>query len=165
MPKRLRLLPLCAAALLACAGTLTAEPAREDSFYRVRWVRVEELPRTLAPGETVRALVTIRNAGPGIWPDAQMADPAGLTAARAIRLSYRWWEGDREVLLADYTTRSDLPWPLRPGETITLPLRVEAPGQPGRYRLQLDLVEELVGWFESRGAGRWITPVEVRPQS
>ena len=28
----------------------------------------------------------------------------------------------------------------------------------------LDLVEELVGWFEPRGAARWITPIEVRPR-
>ncbi len=157
-----RLLSLCGcllAAVVPCAG----EPAREDSFYRVRWERVE-LPPVLVAGTTHRVLVTLRNASPEIWPDAQMADPVGRTAARAIRLSYRWWEGDRDVLLGDYAVRSDLPWPLRPGESITLPLRVEAPGRAGRYRLQLDLVEELVGWFEPRGAARWITPIEVRPR-
>ena len=164
------LLPACAAFLalvdaLAASSPPVAEPQWEDSFYRVQWVRVDDLPRTLAAGETVRVLVTIRNTGSSIWPDAQMANPVELTPGRAVRLTYRWWDGERDVLVSDYTDRSDLPWPLRPGEAITLPLLVQAPRHPGRFRLQLELVHELVEWFEKRGATRWVASVEVRPGS
>lgn len=135
----------------------------DDIFYKVEWLRVE-MPRSLAAGQEVRALVTFRNASQTTWPDPQMADPVNLSPGGAVRLSYRWWEGDREVLVTDYIPRSDLPWPLRPGESVTLPLVVRAPEQPGRFRLQLDLVVELAAWFEGHGASRWIAPVQVRPQ-
>jgi len=166
-------LAVCICCLLALAGNLLEARSPDDPagaagqpggdvFYRVQWIRVE-MPREIAAGGAVRVLVTLRNSSQSIWPDPQMADPVKLSAAGAVRLSYRWWEGERDVLVADYTTRSDLPWPLRPAETITLPLSVQAPVQPGRYRLQLDLVQELLTWFESQGASRLIMPVLVRP--
>jgi hypothetical protein len=63
--------------------------------------------------------------------------------------------------LSEYGVRSDLPWPLRPGERITLPILVATPQEPGHYLLQLDLVRELVTWFEDQGAGRLLIPVDV----
>jgi hypothetical protein len=165
MPKLLRFAARIGC-LLALAGLFEASCRAEDFsavFYRVEWIRVE-MPRSLVTGEDVRALVTLRNASQTTWPDPQMANPVDLNPARAVRLSYRWWEGNREVLVTDYITRADLPWPLRPGESVTLPLVVRAPEKPGRFRLQLDLVVELVTWFEGHGANRWIMPVQVRPK-
>jgi hypothetical protein len=57
--------------------------------------------------------------------------------------------------------RGDLPGPVPPGKTATLTVAVEAPPAPGSYLLQLDLVEELVVWFEYRGAAKLLVPVAV----
>jgi hypothetical protein len=39
-----------------------------------------------------------------------------------------------------------------PGESAALEARLLLPGQPGRYRLRLDMVDEFVAWFEQVGS-------------
>ena len=46
-----------------------------------------------------------------------------------------------------------------PGEEVVVGLRVVAPMEPGRYLLEVSLVQELVDWFESRGTPP--APVEL----
>jgi hypothetical protein len=41
---------------------------------------------------------------------------------------------------------------MAPGESLSLTVSVDAPGEPGRYILALDLVEEGVTWFSEAGA-------------
>jgi hypothetical protein len=40
-------------------------------------------------------------------------------------------------------------------------VEVVAPPEPGEYRLQLDLLQELVAWFEDKGAPRLLVPIRV----
>lgn len=133
---------------------------RPDSFYRVAWEAVN-VPQQAAAGSTVTLLVTLRNIGSDFWPDRQLADPERAMGPGAVRLSYRWWRGDAEVLVSEYRSRQDLLLPLRPDEGATMPLDVDLPSSPGRYRLQIDLVHEQICWFESRGADRLIVPLTV----
>ncbi len=137
--------------------------ARPPSFYRVAWGDVA-LPAALPAGGRARLLVSFENAGSETWPDPQMADPVTHSPRGAVRLGYRWLDAQGGVV-SDYQSRSDLPRPLRPGESISLPMEVVMPAAPGRYRLQLDLVHELVTWFEARGAARRELPVTVQPAS
>ena len=115
----------------------------------------------MAPGKTVPIQVTFKNAGDQTWPDPRTADAAG-EGAYAVRLSYRWWGPGESVAHGEYTVRADLPKPLAPGESVTLTIPVEAPAKPGRYKLQFDLVQELVVWFEDKGAPRRTVPVTVQ---
>jgi hypothetical protein len=117
-------------------------------------------PRPVA-GSTATLLVTLRNIGGDVWLDRQLADPQRATGVGGVRLSYRWWRGDEEVLVSDYGARQELLLPLRPGESGTMPLDVDLPVRPGRYRLQVDLAHEGICWFESRGADRLVVPVTV----
>jgi hypothetical protein len=133
--------------------------AQDDSFYRVGWEGIE-LSSSLSAGRSVRALVSFHNAGTGTWPDMQMYREQRRPP---VRVSYRWWRQDADLTVSRYTTRVDLPWPLRPGESVTLPVDVQPPAAPGRYRLQIDLVQEFVAWFEQRGADRLLVPVTVEP--
>jgi hypothetical protein len=135
--------------------------ARTPGFYRIKWDGVE-LPAALPAGGRVRLLVSFGNAGTETWPDPWMADPAAHTGRGAVRLGYRWLDAQGKVV-GDYQSRTDLPRPLRPGESITLPVEASLPAVPGRYRLQVDLVHELVAWFEPRGAARCELPVTVQP--
>lgn len=138
---------------------LRPQPA---SFYRLEWQGVRG-PTTGQPGETVQLLVSFRNAGSENWPDPETADPVSGRPAGAVRLGWRWWWGEQEELISDYSGRVDLPVPVRPGDSITLPVEVSLPEQPGAYSLQIDLVQELVAWFEKRGADRLLVPVTVEP--
>lgn len=164
----------CAAALLlastlACseveepapkAAPHTAFPPLTASGYRVEW-GVPSVPCILKAGTSVPVSVVVKNIGDGSWPDIPSADPA--TGRGAVRLGYRWWsEGDAKRLVADYAAqRGDLRAPLGPGGSATMTALVTAPSAPGTYLLQLDLVEELVVWFESRGAAKLMVPVTV----
>jgi len=136
-------------------------PARPPGFYRVKWGGVA-LPAVLPAGRRARLLVSFENAGTETWPDLRLADPSGRGARGAVRLGYRWLDA-RGLVVSDYQSRSDLPRPLRPGESIALPVEAILPAAPGRYRLQVDLVHELVAWFEVRGAERFELPVTVQP--
>jgi len=92
-----------------------------------------------------------------------MANPTRPRGAHAVRLGYRWWGTDENEPVADYgASRVDLPDALSPGQSQTLRVNVLVPDQPGEYRLQFDLVHELVAWFEARGAPRMMVPVSVR---
>lgn len=136
---------------------------RPDTFYRVAWESVT-LPDVLPSGGTVRALVTLRNASSFMWPDAQMADPAKRGGAGAVRIGYRWWRPDEAVVISDYDQRTSLPWPMASLGALTLPVQIQLPATAGRYRLQIDLVHELVTWFEKRGAAPLLIPVVVQPR-
>jgi membrane protein YfhO len=135
-------------------------PAQPPSFYRIKWGGVE-LPAVLPAGGRARLLVSFENAGTETWPDPQMADPVASSPRGAVRLGYRWLDAQSQVV-SDYQTRSDLPRPLHPGESITLPIEASIPATPGHYRLQIDLVHELVAWFEPRGAAHFEVPVTVQ---
>lgn len=131
------------------------------TFYRVEWGELR-LPSVAVAGTTLHGSVTLRDGGSGRW--ISFSDAERTTRGRgAIRLGYRWLAADSDRLVSDYADRVDLPHTLAPGETATLPLEVRAPSAPGRYRLQIDLVQELVTWFADAGAARELRAVTVRP--
>lgn len=139
-----------------------AAPGRPlaDSAFRVRWGR-HSVPATVGAGVPLSVAVNVTNAGDTTWPDPATADPA-QTGAYAVRLSYRWLNETGDTPAQDYQDRVELPKPLGPGESVTLTVPVSVPAKPGRYRLQFDLVQELVAWFEGRGADKLIVPLTVQ---
>jgi len=136
--------------------------ARPATFYRVSWGEIE-LPPSLRAGQKVQARLTVRNEGTETWPDPSLADPIGAGGKGAVRLGYRWWQGDAETVLVDYSDRVEIPYPLPPGESATFSWELQLPPAPGSYRLQVDLVHELVAWFETRGGKRATFPLTVGP--
>jgi hypothetical protein len=50
---------------------------------------------------------------------------------------------------------------LKPGEEVELPLLITAPKEPGDYILEVDLVQEQVGWFSDKGSPTARTKVTV----
>lgn len=136
----------------------TPSSALPDSAFAVRWGKVD-LPSSLPAGKVVPVSVSFTNQGETAWPDADTVD-ASRPGAYAVRLSYRWL-GAEGPPVADYKDRIDLSQPLSPGETATLVVEVEVPVKSGSYRLQFDLVQELIAWFEAKGAPTLIIPVKV----
>ena len=124
--------------------------------FKVEWQAVG-LPAQMHPGQEIEADVTLKNASTVAWPGG--AGTTGLVYT--VRLGHRWLQDGRVV--RDYgDTRTELPVEVAPGEAVTVRPRFTAPGTPGRYQLQLDLVHEGVNWFEALGAGRKLVEVEVR---
>jgi hypothetical protein len=130
-----------------------------DSAFRVKWDRVVVPP--VVEGNAVFPVdVTFTNIGDKAWPDAATADPR-KNGAWAVRVAYRWLGADGKIL-SKYGDRVDLPKPVPPGGTQAVRISVKSPPNPGQYRLQVDLLQELVSWFEARGAATSIQPVTVR---
>ncbi len=92
----------------------------------------------LGLGELGELRVQVRNTGRFTW------------RPESIRVSYHL-EGEAGAGSLFDGERGYLPKAVRPGETLQLDLPVRAPLAAGRYRLQLDVVEEGLTWFSQRG--------------
>jgi hypothetical protein len=108
-------------------------------------ISVPEAPSTIKAGEKVSLQVKVKNDGPAVWPAVGQPDHK-----YQVNLGNHWYDRNEKPLVND-DARSQLPRDVQPGEELTIPLRVTAPASPGDYILELDMVQELVGWFKQKG--------------
>jgi SAM-dependent methyltransferase len=107
-------------------------------------------PRRIHPGDTATVVARVTNASGADWP-----------ARSRLALGNHWLSDTGDLLVLD-DGRTRVLDAVAAGETVTLELVVTAPQRPGDYRLELDLVEELVCWFGDRGSQKVQLPVRVR---
>jgi SAM-dependent methyltransferase len=115
--------------------------------YRASY-EVLAAPSRMHPGSSASVVVRLRNDGPHPWP-----------ADRQLRLGNHWLTAGRMTVRDD--GRTDLPAELAPGEGVELQLTVTAPGEPGTYQLELDMVQERVAWWAELGSPAVQVDVEV----
>jgi hypothetical protein len=94
----------------------------------------------LAPGEVRPIYVEVENRGGATWR-------WGLDQQPHVRLSHHWRTPGGEVTRYE-GLRSPLPCTIPPGRAVIMPMWVEAPEEPGEHVLEIDLVHELVRWFD-----------------
>jgi hypothetical protein len=107
------------------------------------WYRAEvEAPRqlTMATGSRLSVPVALTNTGASTW-DSEASQP--------FRLSYHWLLPDVDRVVSWEGLRTPFPQPVPPGETVELQALVEAPREPGRYRLLWDIEQEHRLWFST----------------
>jgi hypothetical protein len=107
-----------------------------DGDYRAR-LELREQPGAVVADEVRTLDVLISNLGDATWPWGPERRPE-------IRLTYRWCQGDAVV----EGLRTAMPAELASGQSALVPLVVQAPPRPGRFRLAVDLVHEHVRWFD-----------------
>jgi hypothetical protein len=95
------------------------------------------------PGEVRQMMVLVRNRG-----DATLLRESRNRVALSTRFFALDADGNRGALVRE-GARFAFPADLHPGQETLLPFEVRAPELPGEYLLVVDLVEELVRWFES----------------
>ena len=134
-----------------------AKPAH--SAYALEWLS-NDVPNTISRGAPTTVRVAVRNTGDWPWPDPFTANPSLPNGTYAVRLSYRWMKEGRA--LPQDSQRAELTRPVPPGETANFTIQVTPPSEPGHYDLQLDLVEELVAFFATKGADKLVIPVTVQ---
>jgi hypothetical protein len=64
------------------------------------------------------------------------------------------------MLVRDHM-RTPLPRDVPPGDHLEIRAEFEMPRAPGRYALELDLVDEGIAWFGSLGSPTLQVPIEV----
>jgi hypothetical protein len=86
--------------------------------------------------------VTIRNLGNGTFP---------TTSSFPVNLGYHWTSASGASVIWD-GARTSLGGDLLSGQSVTVNATVTAPTAGGSYLLKLDLVQEGVAWFSTKGA-------------
>jgi len=79
-------------------------------------------------------------------------------------LSYHLLDKTGEPLRYD-NARTVLPRTVRPGEEISLSVRIKAPLEKGEYRLEFDLLREGLAWFKDSGSPTLVMPLRVEERS
>jgi len=145
------------------AGGRPAPPvvrALPPEGFRVAWT-AHTIPPVMKAGAAQRVSVTIQNSSSVPWPSVTSTGNQPPQAG-AVRLGYRWWSASSPTPIAEPSSRADLDRAVAPGESATVSIVVTAPVVADDYTLQLDLLQELVTWFEPRGADQLLVPVQVR---
>jgi SAM-dependent methyltransferase len=107
-------------------------------------IRPETERLRLTPGEQATLRVRVRNLSEHVWP-------GGI--------------GGGMVAMTSGTDRAYLEEDLGPGEEVVLELAVTAPGEPGRHRLELDLLQEHVRRFSERYGRERLSLRRTKPAS
>jgi hypothetical protein len=123
----------------------------QESWYRARVAAPDAVD--LATGRASTIPVTVTNTGRLVW-DSRAETP--------FFLSYHWLQAEGDRFVAFEGERTEFPAPVTPGATVSVPVRVRAPRQPGRYRLEWDVVQEGRLWFSTEpGATRVMSSATV----
>ena len=113
-------------------------PSSEPQAQAGRLELLAHASRLIA-GEQRTFDVRVHNTGATGWP-------WGWDGVPEVRLGSRWFADDGTEVRATQM-RSVFSAELGPGESDVVPVHVLAPGKPGRYRVEIDLIHEHVRWF------------------
>jgi SAM-dependent methyltransferase len=83
----------------------------------------------------------VRNASRAWW--------SPVRGPQMVYFANHWLAADGRLLVQD-DGRAPLPGDVGPGAVAELAVEVTAPAEPGRYLLELDLVQQDVAWFSER---------------
>ena len=116
----------------------------QESWYRARIAAPPEIE--LPTGRLSTVPITISNTGRLPW------DSSALSPTLA---SYHWLAADGDRFVRFEGERTPFTAPVLPAATVSIAMQVRAPRQPGRYRLEWDVVQEGRLWFSTEpGAAR-----------
>lgn len=110
----------------------------QDAWYSAHFRAPAEV--RIPTGGRAAVPITVTNNGRVAWSSE---------AARPVQLSYHWLLPDADIVVAWEGLRTMLPQTIPPGGSATMQALVEAPRQPGSYRLlwDIELVDQL--WFST----------------
>lgn len=108
--------------------------------FAAQYAVVGQPPTRLDWSESWMITIEVQNAGFVSW-EAHGAHP--------VRLGYQWVDQSGAVTAG--RQRTALPWSVHPGECVHIALRIDPPPAPGRWRLQIGLVEEYIDNFSTYG--------------
>ena len=111
-------------------------------------------PVGVRPGGTVTLGLRVTNSGNTLWLNE--AKPGGGHVAVGGHLL----DAGGTALEWDLF-RAPLPTEVAPGETTRVICEFTAPSDTGHYRIELDLVDEGITWFATRGSPTVVVPLAV----
>lgn len=100
---------------------------------------------TAPAGSEVSVALRVTNRGNTVWRHEEVAGGGYVAIGAHLR------DEGRRLLVRDHN-RTLLPRTLAPGESADLRCALAVPERPGRYVVELDLVDEGIAWFAERGS-------------
>jgi 4-amino-4-deoxy-L-arabinose transferase-like glycosyltransferase len=137
----------------AAGRPLEHKPLPKDGFRAA--ITPLGVPAVLQRQERAGFEVSVRNDSNTVWLPRERGG-----GRYQISLGNHWLDETGKTMMND-DGRAFLFKELRPGETITLKLFVNAPRKPGTYILELDMVQEGVSWFGLQGQSTVRVPIRV----
>jgi hypothetical protein len=123
-------------------------PLREKEFALE--LSVQKVPIQWQRGEFRQ--FTIRAKNNGSVELSSVGGDINNLGKYVIALSYRWLEPDSSVPLSGFETRTYLPAAVKPNAEIIMNMEIKAPSRPGKYWLEIEVVQELIAWFKDKGS-------------
>lgn len=119
-------------------------------------VSVVNAPAILQSSEQATIHVTVKNMSRVAWFARERTG-----SALQMFAGDHWLDANGNVVIND-DGRGPLARDLRPGESTTIPLVINAPHRAGNYILEIDMLQEGVSWFGLRGSQTWRASVTVQ---
>ena len=138
--------------LLSC-GDKGAKRLPESGFQVA--FESHKIASQMTSGKTISANITVKNISPVTWPSKP--DTKGRYA---VNFSYHWLNQKGAPVVFE-GLRTPLPQDLKPGESVNLNAAIQAPAKPGKYILELTLVQEQAAWFPEKKGAKLALPVTV----
>jgi len=107
-------------------------------------------------GEETRIVARVKNRTETVWLRE------GRRGSGYVRLGAHLLDEKRTMLDQDFG-RTELPRDLTKGDSCTTEIVIRAPGKPGTYIVQLDMVNEGTCWFAQRGSPVADVRLDVQP--
>jgi hypothetical protein len=138
---------------ITCQGQFDDRKSRSlgplpDDAYRAL-IAPKCLACGASPGATLSVLVEVTNQSECSWPQD------------GISLSTRFVRANDGRALSGFDNRFPVGTDFAPHESKQYVLGLRAPAQEGDYRLQVDLVQEFITWFSSKGTKRGELAIRV----
>ncbi len=138
--------------LLGCGDT--GAKRLPESGFQVTF-EYHNVASDMKSGKIVSADITVKNVSPVTWP----SKPDNQDRY-AVNLSYHWLNRKGATVVFD-GLRTPLPRDLKPGESVDLKASIQAPAEPGRYTLEVTLIQEHSAWFPEKKGAKLVLPVTV----
>jgi hypothetical protein len=138
--------------LLGC-GDQGAKRLPESGFQVA--FESHKISSQMTSGKTIFVNITVKNISPVTWPSKP--DTKGRYA---VNFSYHWLNQKGAPVVFE-GLRTPLPQDLKPGESVNLNAAIQAPAKPGKYTLELTLVQEQAAWFPEKKGAKLVLPVTV----
>jgi hypothetical protein len=153
-----------AAANSAAANTSQPAPAKTpgplpEAAFKAQ-ITLPDAPAKLRAGQKETVQVRVKNASDVFWWSRGGEVNERNDNWFYIAAGNRWLKPDGS-LVTDMDGRYGISKDLKPGEETEIPLLITAPKEAGDYLLEVDLVQEQVGWFGDKGSPTARTKVTV----
>ncbi|HEU4593566.1 MAG TPA: hypothetical protein VFS10_00255 [Pyrinomonadaceae bacterium] len=137
-----------AAAREAARSTPKALP---DNGFKAE-ITLADPPAKLRAGQKETVQVKVKNASDVQWYARGAEFNTSSDNKFYLAAGNRWLKAENNEKVTDMDGRYGLPKDLAPGEEAEVPLQITAPKTPGEYILEVDIIQEQVGWFLDKGS-------------